>query len=91
MASSNEPLYRIVETAEFQERAAAFTGSIERWDDIKATIDLDLARDPHIGKPIPGTRLYAQRIETYPPLTVYYTIDDDARVMTLVEMRVFDL
>ncbi|MGH2586102.1 MAG: hypothetical protein ACRDJE_14410 [Dehalococcoidia bacterium] len=92
MASWNPPpsRYTVTETAEFLERAAAFAGSSERWDKIKETIDQDLARDPYVGQPVPGTRLYAIQIDTWPPLTIYYTIDDEAREMTLVEMRMFD-
>lgn len=43
-----------------------------------------------MGHPVPGTTLYAIQIRIWPPLTIYYTIDDGRREMTLIEMRTFD-
>ncbi len=90
MDSWSPRLYRVIESEEFLERAAAFAGSFERWDEIKQTIDLDLARDPYVGQAVPGTLLYAVQIEIWPPLTLYYTINDETREMTLIDMRMFD-
>jgi hypothetical protein len=90
MDSSSLPLYKVVETDQFLERAAAFFGGFERWDEIKETIDFDLARNPHVGQPVLGTELYAVQINIWPPTTLYYAIDDDKREMELRDMRQFD-
>ena len=42
------PPFDVVETDRFTAQAVALAGSIERWDEIKETIDLDLARNPTI-------------------------------------------
>ena len=63
--------YIVKETRYFLEQVELLVSKIEKWDEIKASIDLDLARNPRAGMPIPETRLYAVTILSEPPLIVY--------------------
>ena len=88
MTSWGSP-YIVKETDYFVEQVRLLTGEIEVWDEIKETIDLDLARNPQAGQRIPETHLYAVTTLSKPSLTVYYTIDDEAETITLVEVHLF--
>lgn len=81
--------YIVKETRYFLEQVELLVSKIEKWDEIKASIDLDLARNPRAGMPIPETQLYAVTILSEPPLIVYYTIDYGSQVLTLVEVHLF--
>lgn len=81
--------YIVKETRYFLEQVELLVSKIEKWDEIKASIDLDLARNPRAGMPIPETQLYAVTVLSEPPLTVYYTIDYGSQLLTLVEVRLF--
>lgn len=81
--------YIVKETRYFLEQVELLVSKIEKWDEIKASIDLDLARNPRAGMPIPETQLYAVTILSEPPLTVYYTIDYGSQILTLVEVHLF--
>jgi hypothetical protein len=88
-------LYDIEETERFLEQVQGLIGSVKEWDDIKATIDCDLARDPLFTKDprllnrIPGTDLYGLTIKCYPPLTLFYTVNERLKKLTLVEIHRF--
>jgi len=86
MASLRHPAYEIIEHPEFLVQASNLTGSIRNWDEIKNTIDNDLAREPHAGELLSGTRLYGVSIASNPPLTLYYTVDDVKGTMTLLAL-----
>ena len=91
MDTSDQPAgswYRVVETAEFQRQVARLPISQRHWDDVKEDFDEEIARRPHRAQPIPGTALRAIPILTLPPLIVFYAVDDDAREVILVEVRV---
>lgn len=81
--------YIVKETRYFLEQVELLVSKIEKWDEIKASIDLDLARNPRAGMPIPETQLYAVTILSEPPLIVYYTIDYGSQILTLVEVHLF--
>lgn len=81
--------YTVKETDYFVKQVVLLTGEIEAWDEIKETIDLDLARNPRAGQEIPETELYAVTILSEPSLTVYYTVDDENEILTLVEVHLF--
>jgi hypothetical protein len=51
-------------------------GTVRRWDEIAETLMLDLALAPHSFEAVPGTGFYAVGLNTIPPLTVYFTVDD---------------
>jgi hypothetical protein len=86
-------LYEIEETPEFLEQAKDLIGSVKQWDEIKETIDLELARDPLFKKDpallnrIPGTDLHGITICCFPPLTLFYTVNDRLRKLTLIEIH----
>lgn len=87
MASWNPPQgdsYTVVETQEFLQAAVKVIGSGRAWDDVKESFDLDIARNPYIGQLIPNTHLYALATNTWPQWTIYYTIDDQSRTVTLL-------
>jgi len=88
MNSEDRP-YTVRETHYFIEQVELLTDTIEVWDEIKETIDLDLARNPRAGRQIPETQLYAVTVLSDPALTVYYTIDDHNKIITLVEVHLF--
>jgi hypothetical protein len=69
-------LYDVQEWFGFEERAERVFGSFGRWEKVKEYIELYIAKDPHIGRPIPGTDLRALSI-TNPIATIYYTVDNE--------------
>lgn len=81
--------YIVKETRYFLEQVELLVSKIEKWDEIKASIDLDLARNPRAGMPISEPQLYAVTILSEPPLIVYYTIDYGSQILTLVEVHLF--
>ena len=81
--------YIVKETHYFIQQVGFLTETIEAWDEIKETIDLDLARNPRAGQRIPKTQLYAVTVLSDPPLTVYYAIDDESKTIVLVEVHLF--
>jgi hypothetical protein len=86
-------LYEIAETDVFLKQVSILIGSIKRWDEIKETIDLELAsdplftRDPALLNRVPGTTLYGITIRCFPPLTLFYSVDEGSRKLTLVEIH----
>lgn len=93
--SPPNPPYQIVETDEFIEQVGDLLGSLQNWDEIKSTFDLDLARDPLFSKDptvlnqIPGTDLYGITIRCFPPLTLFYTVNEKLQKLTLIEIHPF--
>jgi hypothetical protein len=87
MASHNRPLFTIIETEEFLNTLRLYFPSAKRWDEIKETIDLDLAKNPTIAHKIHGTYLYAIPLSTNPPLTIYYSVDSKKQTVTLLEIH----
>ena len=76
-------MYELRTTQAFDLLVRHWMGSLEQWDDIWFNFDLRLVNDPHLGQPVPGTSLWALPLNTYPPITVYYHINEDDRVITL--------
>ena len=77
--------YGFQETEEFLAQVEAIVGSVRRWDEVKSGLDFALGRDPRIGLEIPGTRLRAMPLVTQPAITVYYTVDDESRLVIMIE------
>jgi len=71
----NAPPFKVKETRKFLSHVKALVGSFQRWDEIKETIDLDIARNPNIFEKVPGTELRAVNLATDPPRTLYFTIE----------------
>ena len=89
----NIEFYEVVETNEFLDQVEELIGSVQQWDEIKTTFDLDLARDPLFKKDpsvlneIPGTDLYGMTIRCAPPLTLFYTVNEHLKRLTLIEIH----
>jgi hypothetical protein len=76
VSEENHKPYCIVETPQFEEDVRQCMGNFLRWDEVKETIDLDLARKPHLFEQIPGTKYRAVTLPTEPLRTLYFSIDD---------------
>jgi hypothetical protein len=80
----DEPTYRPVETEDFLMLAGEYAGSVQRWDEIKDAFWRALTNNPYIGVPVPDTPYRLQDLASTPPLTVYYEMDEDAKVVKFV-------
>jgi len=76
MNSRRRYYYDVQESEGFEEKAIQVFGSFGRWELVKEFIEVHIAREPTIGHLIPGTRLRALSLETNPPSTIYYSIDN---------------
>ena len=76
MNSRRRYLYDVQEWPGFQEAAERVLGSFGRWEVVKEFIDYYIAREPKIGRPVPDTHLYALSLETNPPTTIFYTVEE---------------
>jgi hypothetical protein len=76
VSEGNHKPYLIVETPQFQEDVKKYMGNFRRWDEVKETIDLDLARKPHLFEQIPETQYRAVTLQTKPLRTLYFSVDD---------------
>lgn len=85
--------YEVVETNEFLRQVEELIGSVQQWDEIKEAFDLDLAKDPLFKKDpnvlnaIPDTDLYGIMIRCSPPLTLFYTVNEHLKRLTLIEIH----
>jgi hypothetical protein len=78
---SDEP-YQIRESDRFTRQAEFELVDIRRWDEIKETLDLFIARNPLSFERVPGTSLYAVGLSTIPPLTLYFSVNSADHVVT---------
>jgi hypothetical protein len=78
--------YKVKETKRFLSRARKLTGSFKRWDEVKETIDLDIARNPTIFEKIPGINLRAVGLLTNPPRTLYFSVDEAKETVILEDL-----
>jgi hypothetical protein len=81
----NRP-YGVQEAHGFLGRAVAVIGDLWTWDELKAGLDFALARDPKGFQRIGDTNLYGVQVTTMPPHAVFFTVDDDAAMVTLEEI-----
>lgn len=72
--SDEEAPCDVEEAPRFTKEVLALAGSVYGWDEIKETIELDVARDPFQVPMIPGTNLRAIALRTVPPRTIYFSI-----------------
>jgi hypothetical protein len=84
---SDQLPYGVVESAKFLRKAQKISGSCVQWDEVKRTIDLDLARNPHIFQEIPGHKLYGVIIPLSPPRVLYFTVDDQKQQIRLEDIE----
>jgi hypothetical protein len=76
-------LYELRSAPGFDLLAQHWAGSLEDWDDLWFNFDLRLVNDPNLGQLVGGTSLWALPLNTEPPLTVYYHINEDDQIITL--------
>ena len=60
-----------------------WVGGFESQHELRLFYEDALANHPYSGQQVPETLLWALTLITRPPLTIYYTIDEDARAVTL--------
>jgi hypothetical protein len=82
----NHPPYKVKETKRFLSHVKELMGNFKRWDEIKETIDLDIARNPNIFEKIPGTNLRAVNLATDPPRTLYFTVNEAQETIVLEDL-----
>jgi len=73
-------------TDAFDIQVAEWAGGMEYWDEVWFNFDHHLVNHPYTGHPIPGTYLRALPLETNPPLTVYYHINERDEIITLLSI-----
>gem|GEM_PF-4136006 len=83
MDGSEATRFDLEETPTFLEDIERLAGSVQQWDEIRSAIDWALATDPRIGRQIARTDVWALPLESHPLITVYYTVDERRRVVTL--------
>jgi hypothetical protein len=66
-------------------------GNLERWDEIKAGLDLVLGLDPFVGWNVDGTDIWMIPLETVPLITVYYVVDKVRGVVRYVDILRLDI
>jgi hypothetical protein len=77
MNSRRRYLYDVEEWPGFEDAAIRVLGSISRWEAVKDYIDQYIAKEPRIGQRISRTNLYALSLETNPPSTIFYSIENE--------------
>ncbi len=82
----NPPPFKVKEAERFLAHVKELIGSFQRWDEIKQTIDLDIARNPNVFEKIPGTNLRAVSLSTDPPRTLYFTVDEAQEAIILEDL-----
>lgn len=76
MSQSRHRPYEIVESASFLEQVQELMGSFERWDEIRETIDIEIASNPTRFPQIHGTPIRAVGLATPSPKTLYFMVDN---------------
>lgn len=76
-------LYTVTRTRRFQTDVSAIRGVVTRWTEISETLIWILSREPKSGQQIGNTGVWSLPFESSPFITVYYTIDDASRTVTL--------
>ena len=79
-------MYELRSTEPFDQQVAEWAGNIERWDEIWFNFDYHLVNHPYLGHPIPGTYLLALPLETNPPISVYYHVNEPDKIITLLHI-----
>ena len=76
-------MYELRSTSGFDLLVKHWVGGIEDWDDLWFNFDLRLVNNPYLGQRVENTYLWALSLNTNPPITVYYHINEDDQVITL--------
>jgi len=73
--------WQIRDGRNFNVRAIAVLGSLERWDEIRSGLDHILNRDPHVGANPIGNYWLVQAA-SIPPVVLCYEVDEERRIVT---------
>jgi hypothetical protein len=76
-------LYTVTRTRRFQTDVSAIKGVVRRWTEISETLIWVLSREPKSGQQISDTGVWSLPFESTPFITVYYSIDEASRTVTL--------
>lgn len=83
MPDSQSKPFKVKETKRFSQDVIKCMSNFKRWDEIKETIDLDLARNPTLFEQIPGTEYRAVTLSTTPMRTLYFSVDSNSETVIL--------
>jgi hypothetical protein len=75
---------KVIESNFFLIQLAGLHPSLKQWDMIKETFDLDVALNPEAFEEIPETPLRAVGLNTIPPRTVYFQVDETEEAVILI-------
>ena len=81
-------MYQIGFTDEFNDQADLVIGGLESQQELRLHYENALTNYPDRGKRIPGTALWALVLRTRRPITIYYSIDDAAKLVTLLHVTI---
>ena len=76
-------MFQIGFTDQFNNQAGRVIGGLEAQQELSLLYEKALTNHPYSGKQVPGTTLWALVLRTPRPITVYYSIDDDAKSVAL--------
>ena len=77
----------VVESDRFMSMVESHFPNLRDWDEIKNTVDYDIARFPEAFELIPGTPSWrGVTLLTDPPLTLCFRYDGDAGLVHLVAL-----
>jgi hypothetical protein len=87
--TQREPPFQVVESEEYTEQFGDLVSDAKLRDELQQTFDLYLPCDPSIFHEVPGTMLQAVTLVCAPPLTLFFHVDWNKRIITLVELHPF--
>lgn len=79
------PPYQVIESAEFAEQFTKLVPDPRLRDELQREFYSVLPLDPEQFPQVPGTKLRAVTIASFPALTLFFTIKD--RIITLLEIH----
>lgn len=71
-------MYELFSSDGFDLLIQHWMGRVQYWDEVWFNFDYRLALNPRLGFQVPDTDLWALPLNTRPPLTIFYEIDDDS-------------
>lgn len=89
MALQGNVRFQIIEEAHYTEQLARLVRDAVLRDDIQRSFDYDLSRNPYECEEVPGTRLRALTIACFPPLTIYFSVNETERIVCLIDAHRF--
>jgi len=87
MDQQDSPPFAIIEEPFYTERFARLVLNPILRDDIQQAFERDIIRNPYECEEIPFTNYRAVTIACFPPLTIYFMVDDEERIIYLSDIR----